>query len=212
MRCWAGRRGRDGQRDRDRVGCLGRQHGAAGGVNPWPRDPRRCGSAGPRHRGPASRKARAKRVSCSGPSYAAGHARGSLRLTARARAGSARRDQETVRRTLLTPWRRIPRGYPPVRMEEGLDLYDSPTMRAIRCSAGTNDPNRGGQKRGRRNPRDRDIPPSTYAYVQHGSCTVWLCVEPLGPWRTANATARLTELSWSGRRASAQRPAAKARV
>ena len=128
------------------------------------------------------------------------------------RAGSARRDQETVRRTLLTPWRRIPRGYLPVRMEERLDLYDSPTMRAIRCSAGTNDPNRGGQKRGRRSPRDRDIPPSTYAYVQHGSCTVWLCVEPLGPWRTANATARLTELSWSGGRASAQCPAAKARV
>ena len=23
-----------------------------------------------------------------------------------------------------------------------------------------------------------------YEYVRHGSGTVWLCVEPLGPWRT----------------------------
>ena len=24
-----------------------------------------------------------------------------------------------------------------------------------------------------------------HEYVRYGSCTVWLCAEPLGPWRTA---------------------------
>ena len=36
-----------------------------------------------------------------------------------------------------------------------------------------------------------------YAYVRQGSCTVWLFVEPLGPWRTAHATARRTAVDWA---------------
>ena len=36
-----------------------------------------------------------------------------------------------------------------------------------------------------------------YEYVRHGSCTLWLFVEPLGPWRTANATARRTAVDWA---------------
>ena len=36
-----------------------------------------------------------------------------------------------------------------------------------------------------------------YEYVRHGSCTVWLFVEPLGQWRTANATARRTAVDWA---------------
>ena len=33
--------------------------------------------------------------------------------------------------------------------------------------------------------------------MRHGSCTLWLFVEPLGPWRTANATARRTAVDWA---------------
>ena len=36
-----------------------------------------------------------------------------------------------------------------------------------------------------------------YEYVRHGSCTLWLFVEPLGPWRTAHATARRTAVDWA---------------
>ncbi len=36
-----------------------------------------------------------------------------------------------------------------------------------------------------------------YAYVRCGACTVWMFVEPLGPWRTANATARRTAVGWA---------------
>ena len=36
--------------------------------------------------------------------------------------------------------------------------------------------------------------PATYdcAYVRRGPCTIWMFVEPLSQWRTANATARRT--------------------
>ena len=49
-----------------------------------------------------------------------------------------------------------------------------------------------------------------YAYVRHGSGPVWLCVEPLGPWRTAHATAprRMGRLGapGAGHRGSSARP------
>ena len=36
-----------------------------------------------------------------------------------------------------------------------------------------------------------------HEYVRYGSCTVRLCVKPLGPWRTAHATARRTGVDWA---------------
>ena len=36
-----------------------------------------------------------------------------------------------------------------------------------------------------------------YEYVRCGTCTIWMFVEPLGPWRTANATARRTAVDWA---------------
>ena len=36
-----------------------------------------------------------------------------------------------------------------------------------------------------------------YEYVRHGTCTVWMFVEPLGQWRTAHATARRTAVDWA---------------
>ena len=36
-----------------------------------------------------------------------------------------------------------------------------------------------------------------YAYVRHGSCTIGMFVESLGPWRTVNATARRTAVDWA---------------
>ena len=45
----------------------------------------------------------------------------------------------------------------------------------------------------------RPGPPATYdyAYVRCGTCTIWMFVEPLGQWRTANATARRTAVDWA---------------
>lgn len=41
--------------------------------------------------------------------------------------------------------------------------------------------------------------PVTYdcEYVQHGACAVWLFVEPLSRWRTANVTAQRTAVDWA---------------
>ena len=36
-----------------------------------------------------------------------------------------------------------------------------------------------------------------YAYVRHGTCTIGMFVEPLGPWRTVSATARRTAVDWA---------------
>ena len=36
-----------------------------------------------------------------------------------------------------------------------------------------------------------------YEYVRRGTCTLWMFVEPLGQWRTANATARRTGVDWA---------------
>ena len=45
----------------------------------------------------------------------------------------------------------------------------------------------------------RPGPPATYdyAYVRCGPCTNGMFVEPLGPWRTAHATARRTAVDWA---------------
>lgn len=36
-----------------------------------------------------------------------------------------------------------------------------------------------------------------YEYVRHGSCCVWMFVEPLGGWRSAVATSRRTAVDWA---------------
>ena len=36
-----------------------------------------------------------------------------------------------------------------------------------------------------------------YAYVRHGTCTLWPFVEPLGQWRPVHATARRTDMDWA---------------
>ena len=36
-----------------------------------------------------------------------------------------------------------------------------------------------------------------YEYVRCGTCTIGMFVEPLGPWRTAHATARRTTVDWA---------------
>ena len=36
-----------------------------------------------------------------------------------------------------------------------------------------------------------------YEYVRCGTCMIWMFVKPLGPWRTAHATARRTAVDWA---------------
>ena len=85
-----------------------------------------------------------------------------------------------------------------VPMEEVLDLYGQPydarypvicmdeQPKQLRAETRTPRPAQPGR-------------PATYdyEYVRRGSCTVWLFVEPLGPWRTAHATARRTAVDWA---------------
>ena len=142
----------------------------------------------------------------------AGYARWTLRLLARelaARGVGPRISHETVRRTLkneLTPWRRVQRCYPPVQeeafvvaMEAVLDRYSRPYdarypvicrdehAKRLRADTRPSQPSRPGH-------------PATYdyEYVRCGTCTIGIFVEPLGQWRTANATARRTG-PWTGR-------------
>ena len=140
-----------------------------------------------------------------------GYARWTLRLLARelaARGVGPRISYETVRRTLkkrTTPWRRVPRGYPTVpeeefvaSMEKGLDLYSQPY--AARYPVIGRDEHAQLLRAATRPPCPaRPGHPATYdyAYVRHGPCAVWLFVEPLGPWRTAHATARRTAVDWA---------------
>ena len=103
------------------------------------------------------------------------------------------------------PWRRVQRCYPPVReadfvapMETVRELYSRPydARPPVICRDEQPKPLRADQ----RTPRPaRPGRPATYdyAYVRHGSCTVWLFVEPLGRWRTAHATARRTGVDWA---------------
>ena len=141
----------------------------------------------------------------------AGQARGTLRALARAREARGivpRIRYETVRCTLkneLTPWRRIQRRYPPVRaadfvapMKRCGSSIAGRTMRAPPVICRDEQPKQ--LRADKRTPRPaRPGRPATYdyAYVRHGSCTVWLFVEPRGPWRTAHATARRTGVDWA---------------
>jgi hypothetical protein len=36
-----------------------------------------------------------------------------------------------------------------------------------------------------------------YEYVREGTCTVWMCVEPLGGWRDVQVTATKTAVDWA---------------
>ena len=97
------------------------------------------------------------------------------------------------------------RCYPPVRdadfvvpMEKVLDLYSQPydarypvicmdeQPKPLRADKRTPQPARPGR-------------PATYdyEYVRRVTCTLWMFVEPLGQWRTANATARRTGVDWA---------------
>ena len=98
------------------------------------------------------------------------------------------------------------RYYPPVppeadfvsRMEAVLDRYSRPRYarypvicmdehaKLLRADTRPAQPARPGR-------------PATYdyAYVRRGTCTIGMFVEPLGPWRTAHATARRTAVDWA---------------
>ena len=85
-----------------------------------------------------------------------------------------------------------------VPRERGLDLYRRPydarypvigmdePPKPLRADKRTPQPARPGR-------------PATYdyEYVRCGTCTIWMFVEPLGPWRTAHATARRTGVDWA---------------
>ncbi len=99
----------------------------------------------------------------------------------------------------------MPRCYPPVQdeafvgaMEAVLYLYSRPRdarypvicmdehAKFLRADKWPSQPARPGC-------------PATYdyEYVRCGACTVWMFVEPLGPWRTTNVTARRTAVDWA---------------
>ena len=142
----------------------------------------------------------------------AGPARWILRLRAHqleARAVVTQLSYETVRRTPekdeLPPWRRLQRCYPPVceaefvgPMEEVLDLYGQPYDARYPVICMDERPKQLLAERQTPHPA-RSGRPATYdhEYVRHGACAVWLFVEPLGQWRTANATARRTAADWA---------------
>ena len=82
--------------------------------------------------------------------------------------------------------------------EKGLDLYSQPYV--------ARDPVIGRDEQPQPRRADQRPPqparpghPATYdyAYVRCGTCTLWLFVEPMGPWRTARATARRTAVDWA---------------
>ena len=97
------------------------------------------------------------------------------------------------------------RGYPPVResafvapMEAVLDRYCQPYNERYPVICMDEQPKQLLSET--RMPRPaRPGQPATcdYEYVRHGTCTLWLFVEPLGQWRTANATARRTAVDWA---------------
>ena len=95
------------------------------------------------------------------------------------------------------------RGYPPVResafvapREAVRDLYGQPYDARYPVICMDEQPKQLLAETRTPRPAQPGQPATyAYAYVRQGSCTVWLFVEPLGPWRTAHATAR----RWTGR-------------
>ena len=101
----------------------------------------------------------------------------------------------------LTPWRRVQRCYlpvPPEADEAVLDLYSRPYdahYPAIRL-----DEQPKSLRADKRPPppaRPGHLAAYAYAYARRGPCTLWMFVEPLGQWRTANAAARRTGVDWA---------------
>ena len=73
-------------------------------------------------------------------------------------------------------------------MEAVLDLYSQPYD--VRHPVICRDEQHKQLLADKQTPRPGRPATYDYEYVRHGSGTVWLFMEPLGPWRTANATAR----------------------
>ena len=97
------------------------------------------------------------------------------------------------------------RGYPPVpdaafvgAREKGLHFYRRPydARYPVICRDEQPKPLRSDKR-----PSQPARPgyPATYdyAYVRHGTCTLWMFGEPLGLWRTVHATARRTAGDWA---------------
>ncbi len=110
-----------------------------------------------------------------------------------ARAVVAAISYEAMRRTLkneLTIWRRMQRGYPPVReaafvapMEEVLDLYSQPYDARYPVICMDEQPKQMLSETRTPQPAQPSRPATCdYEYVRHGICTIWLFVEPLGQW------------------------------
>ena len=135
-----------------------------------------------------------------------------LRALARERVARgivSRISYETVRRVLkneLTTWWRVQRGYPPVPPEADfviprervLNLYSQP-YNARYPVIGRDEQPKPLRADQRPSQPARPSRPATYAYayVRHGPCTLWLCVEPLA--RGARPTRPPGARAWTGR-------------
>ena len=174
-------------------------------------------------RGPLARQAKAPRSSCLDDAGEAqllqlvqspppdGQARWTLRALARKRVARgivSRIRYETVRRVLkneLTICRRVQRCYSPVLeadfvipRERVLDLYSQPYETRYPVSCRDEQPKLLRADERPPQPARPGRPAAyDYAYARCGPCTIWIFVEPLGPWRTAHATAR--RRAWTGR-------------
>ena len=188
-----GGRGLNGRSDRGRPGRFRAQCGPLAPPSRGSRASRGTGALGQGAAVPPAGPRGRSVAPAVGP-VPAGQARGTWRALARARVASRIR-YETVRRVLkneLTPWRRVQRGYPPVPeadfvipMEAVLDLYSQPYAACYPVISRDEQPQ---PRRADKRPPHPASPghPATYDYacVRHDTCTLWLCVEPLGPWRT----------------------------
>lgn len=114
---------------------------------------------------------------------------------------------ETVRYTLkneLTPWYRVQRGFRRCRRRLSWCRWKRGWISTVvvQCALSRDLHGRTTQsvaepKRGCRAPRPRRFATCDYAYVRRGVCSLWLFVEPLGPWRTAQTIARRTAVDWT---------------
>ena len=103
------------------------------------------------------------------------------------------------------PWRRVQRGYPPVpdatfveAMEKVLHFYSRPYDAHYPAICLDEQPKSlRADKRPPPPARPGHLAAYAYAYARRGPCTLWMFVEPLGLWRTVNATARRTAVDWA---------------